>query len=312
MPLAGRNEAISRQVYSNPGRDTASSGLPLLPEIEMLGYDLFPAAKRSGLPLHRHAAAFEICYIVDGLLFWHLRDQTYCLRRGDVFVTPPNEPHGGEDAVMQPCEIYWVQVVIPQPPDALSGITAEQTETIRTALETTSLCPAFSSKSPEDVAAAFEALMRIHRDAKTGDVLSPVAARAALQTLLVQIVRDADESARRQNQLSVPLARALDWMETHLGEPFTIDTAAAAAEISTTAFHDRFQREVGATPAEWRTRKRIERAKSYLIHHPEKTVTEIALMLGFKSSQYFATAFKRHTAHTPTEYRQDHQSVGGA
>jgi AraC-like DNA-binding protein len=275
----------------------------------MLGHDRFPSAKRAGLPLHRHAAAFEICYVVDGQLYWHLHDTTYSLKRGDVFVTAPNELHGGEDAVMQPCEIYWVQVRIPAGNQALQGMTAEQTEEVHRGLIAAAVSPAFPSASPRSIEAAFETLMREHRERAGNASLRDIAARAALQTLLVQTVRDASALIDGQTHLSLPLSQALRWMEAHLGEPFTIDAAAASAELSVAAFHDRFQREVGTTPAEWRTRKRIDRAKTWLVRDPEKSVTDIALMLGFCSSQYFATAFKRYTAHTPTEYRQKHQSI---
>jgi AraC-like DNA-binding protein len=290
-------------------RDTASAGLPLLPEIEMLGHDRFPAAKRSGLPLHRHPLAFEICYVVDGQLYWHLREETYSLRRGDVFITPPNELHGGEDAVMQPCEIYWIQVRIPAAELALPGMTREQTEAIYRGLCAASVSPAFPSAASHCLESAFAALIREHQASTSNAPLYTLAARAALQTLLIQTVRDAAESAETGNTQPSTLSRALQWMEANLGEPFTIEAAAATAGLSIAAFHDRFQREVGTTPAEWRTQKRIERAKLSLIQEPEKSVTEIALMLGFGSSQYFATAFKRYTAHTPTEYRQEHQNT---
>ena len=299
---------MTREVYVDPALDTKSAGLPLLPEIEMLGHDRFTTAKRLGLPQHRHRHAFEVCYVVDGHLFWHLNEQSYSLRRGDVFVTPPNEPHGGEDAVMQPCEIYWIQVRIPAKDRSLPGMTRKQTEAICTGLSAASASPAFSSSEPGNLETAFATLLREHRESHANPSLGTVAARAAMQTLLVQIVRDAARSPHVQNHLSRPLSLSLRWMETHLSEPFTIEEAADAAQLSVAAFHEHFQREVGTTPAEWRTRKRIERAKNRLLRDPQKSVTEIAREIGFGSSQYFATAFKRYTAHTPTEYREIHQN----
>jgi AraC-like DNA-binding protein len=309
MMLDRRSEASYREVYAEPSLDPTSVGLPLLPEIRMVGQARFAAAQRLGLPKHRHRDAFEICYVVDGSLYWYIRDRSYALRRGDVFVAPPNEPHGGEDAVMQPCEIYWVQVVFPSADHNLSGMTAQQTKAIYDGLYTASGSPAFPSATPDYLESAFAALLREHRASARNSILGTVAARAALQTLLVQTVRDATESARVQPALSASLSRAIQWMEIHLYEAFTMETAAAVAKLSIAAFHDRFQREVGTTPAEWRTQKRIEQAKVYLIREPERSVTEIALRLGFASSQYFATAFKRYTAHTPTEYRQVHQEA---
>ena len=55
--------------------------------------------------------------------------------------------------------------------------------------------------------------------------------------------------------------------------------------------------EPGTTP-----RDKIEAAKR-LLHQDSTSVTGIALDLGFVSSQYFATVFKRITGVTPSRYR---------
>jgi len=48
---------------------------------------------------------------------------------------------------------------------------------------------------------------------------------------------------------------------------------------------------------------RLEHAAHALKCNPEKTITEIAMMAGFNSSQYFATAFQRRFQMTPTHWR---------
>jgi AraC-like DNA-binding protein len=154
-------------------------------------------------------------------------------------------------------------------------------------------------------------MMQEHRRCRCDDLLVLLSARSALHTLLVQTVRDAAESARATPNVSAPLFKALRWMEAHLGEPFLIDDAAAVAGLSIAAFHDHFQREIGRTPAEWRTQKRIERAKDVPHSRDRKKRHRDRSDARFGSSQYFATAFKRYTAHTPTEYRQGHQSRAG-
>jgi AraC-like DNA-binding protein/mannose-6-phosphate isomerase-like protein (cupin superfamily) len=301
-----------REIYSNPVHQMDSAGVPLLTELELLGHARFPIARRKGLKWHRHNGMFEIHYIVDGHLFWHINGQTYPLHPGDVFVTPPSVPHGGEDEVMQPCEFYWLQVRFPEEGQALPGLTLAHTIAIQESLLAASAISAFRSLSGV-VLAAFGVLLREHRAAPNGaselEAQNVIAARAALHTLLIQVVRDADACARSRNRL--PLSKALlfsmEWMERHLSESFTLEEVAQASSVSVAGLHERFQRELGTTPAEWRMQKRMERAKLWLVHAPEKSVTEIALYVGFGSSQYFATAFKRYTAHTPTEYRMIHK-----
>ena len=73
--------------------------------------------------------------------------------------------------------------------------------------------------------------------------------------------------------------------------------------LSVSRFKERFRDEVGVPPAEYLTRQKIEAAKSLLLAG-DHSITDVAMDLGFSSSQYFATAFKRYTGRTPSEYRR--------
>jgi AraC-like DNA-binding protein len=46
----------------------------------------------------------------------------------------------------------------------------------------------------------------------------------------------------------------------------------------------------------------VERARE-LLDNSDLTVTDIAFMLNFSSSQYFSTVFKQYTNITPVEYK---------
>ena len=57
------------------------------------------------------------------------------------------------------------------------------------------------------------------------------------------------------------------------------------------------------TPNDFLLRVRVEKARE-LMANRGKTVTEVAFAVGFSSSQYFSTVFRRYTGQTPGEYRQ--------
>ena len=57
------------------------------------------------------------------------------------------------------------------------------------------------------------------------------------------------------------------------------------------------------SPWQYILKVRIEAAKQRLAARDE-SITQIAMRLGFASSQYFATTFKRITGVTPRAYRQ--------
>lgn len=88
-----------------------------------------------------------------------------------------------------------------------------------------------------------------------------------------------------------------------LEEHVTVGQMAAAAGLSPSRFHARFLAEAGQTPADWLRRSRLRRAKR-LLAATERPVTAIAFDLGFPTSQYFATVFRRYTGMTPMEWRR--------
>jgi len=95
----------------------------------------------------------------------------------------------------------------------------------------------------------------------------------------------------------------LRYIEQRLAEPVTIPSLAARAGLSVSRFKTRFKEETGVPPVEYILRAKIEEAKRKLARG-DTTVTETAFALGFPSSQYFATVFKRFTGQRPSAQRK--------
>lgn len=97
--------------------------------------------------------------------------------------------------------------------------------------------------------------------------------------------------------------RVLDHIEAHLQDTLTLERLAAVAHFSPYHFHRVFNAMVGETLNRFIARVRIERAMQWLIAHPGRSVTDIALDCGFASSQTFARAFRDHAGMSATEWR---------
>lgn len=282
-----------------------ATGPSLLPDVEMLGWARFPRTQIHGLSAHRHDA-YEFCWIADGSVVWWVEEERFSVGRGEVFFTRPGELHGGWDRMMHPCELYWVQVRIAE--DAtLPGWDVPQTEEFRRLLDRDGVrhFPAHPSVSD-----SFLGLLEEFRSRE--QPLGVEMARSHLHRLMVQIVRDRLAATQREMEppLSAEITAALEWMQYRLSEPFCIQEVAAAIGLHPSRFHDRFLNEVGQTPAEWRMRQRIAAAER-LLQGDAESITDVAFALGFASSQYFATAFKKYTGWTPTAYRQRYADATG-
>ena len=94
------------------------------------------------------------------------------------------------------------------------------------------------------------------------------------------------------------LWRARELIDAQYAQPLDLDELARTANFSRYYFLRAFRRAFHATPHEYLTRKRIERAKE-LLAESELTVTEI----GFESLGSFSTLFHKITGWSPSIYR---------
>ena len=274
----------------------------VLPELGVVGTDAPQHADERGLHPHRHRGQFELCLIVRGRVEWWAGagEQIYSVGPGDVYITRPDEPHGGVDAVLHPCELYWLTVTLSRT-GRVRGMSRADGKALA---ERYHAMRRRRFPGSAHLQTCFEHILDEHRQR---DAFSAVRARAALHELLITMLRDHDAHDAQQQQhdaqLSEPVRAAMQWMQQHLDEDFGLEAVAQRAGLGVSRLHERFRREVGFAPADWRTRQRIDRAKQ-MLRRRDRAITDIAFACGFNTSQYFATAFKRLVGLTPAQYRQ--------
>ena len=106
--------------------------------------------------------------------------------------------------------------------------------------------------------------------------------------------------------VSDTISTAIALIDERLAEPLRIAQLAAAVQLSPGRFHLRFLSETGYTPADYWSRRRLAKARELLADR-SLSITDIAHTLGFSTSQYFATFFRRFTGMSPRDYRRQLQ-----
>jgi AraC family transcriptional regulator len=111
-------------------------------------------------------------------------------------------------------------------------------------------------------------------------------------------------SARRSEaEYQRRLHAVLEHIDRHLDENLDLATLAAVAHFSAFHFHRLFHALTGEPIGDYIRRRRVEMAALRLRSQPGVPVLEIALAVGFGSTEAFARAFRARFACTPTTWR---------
>lgn len=107
--------------------------------------------------------------------------------------------------------------------------------------------------------------------------------------------------ARTQGLRPRALRLALEFIERHLGERFTLAALAASAGVSRFHFARLFRITTGHSPMEYLMRTRIERSTAILLQG-DCSVCEVAALLGFCDQSHFTRTFRRVIGASPREF----------
>src|SRR6266852_6048154 len=111
-------------------------------------------------------------------------------------------------------------------------------------------------------------------------------------------------SPRSRAEYDGRMHRVLEHIDQQLDQPLDLNTLAEVAHFSSFHFHRLFSAWMGETFGDYLRRRRLEMAAMRLIAQPGVPVLEIALSVGFGSTEAFARAFKTRFGCTATEWRQ--------
>jgi AraC-like DNA-binding protein len=265
-----------------------------IPDIPLLGRYHYTRA-HAALPEHAHPHALEICFLEKGRQSYRLGDTLYRLKGGDLFITPPGRRHSTGGHPEEKGVLYWMVLRMPGKNRRLLDLSPTLTRRVVRALTTLSSPHFRGSAEIKDHLDAIAALVQ-----GPDDPLRPLALLNRVRACLLEIL----ECARRSRTAGSanPMRAACAYVRAHLEETLPVSLLARQSGLSVPYFKARFKRELGVPPAEYVLREKVAEAERRLRQTPA-TVTEIAYQLGFSSSQYFATVFKRFAGTTPSAFR---------
>jgi signal transduction histidine kinase/DNA-binding LacI/PurR family transcriptional regulator/AraC-like DNA-binding protein len=124
---------------------------------------------------------------------------------------------------------------------------------------------------------------------------------------LEETLAHVDAALERNRELSDEaqhlVRQAMAYIHEHYAEPISRADLAQRVALSEDYLTACFRKELGVTPIAYINRYRVNQAQQLLLD-TRKSVTEIALEVGFSDSGYFSRVFRREVGLSPTDYRQ--------
>ncbi|MBA3847221.1 MAG: helix-turn-helix domain-containing protein [Planctomycetes bacterium] len=256
-----------------------------------------PSIHRGISPPHAHDF-HEVVYIRRGRGIHVIDDRPYPIIAGDIYVMRPGEPHAYH---IDHGELHIVNVLItPQlfgPTDWASLCALPGLAPFLTGAE--GQRHKLTLPPPHDH--AVEALAERIRDALLRRTPGyRLLTRALALELLLTINHVAGEQA--DGPAAGPVATAIAYLHAHPDEVVAMADLALETGLSANYLGERFKAELGVSVADYLNRLRIDRARE-LLAGSDRSISDIAVAIGFAGTSYFGKVFRKLTGHTPREYR---------
>ncbi len=259
-----------------------------IPGLRMFGKHTMNQACAPLLP-HFHRNAYEFTFVTEGTLTFTVGERDYELSGYDVFMTRPNEVHSTNLIPLSTGEILWFQLDVSE--DHLFFLNEEAGEHLVSGL---------AQLPPHTFHAGSSMLTHIK---KAFDLAaSPRLRYQASSFLLLALYEIMALSQDGCRSVSPDMERILQYIKENITQELPLEDLAHLCGLSLSQFKQKFKSQTGISPRHYINYRKIQMSKQMLME--QKSVTDIAMELGFGSSSYFTVVFRRFNACTPSEYRK--------
>jgi AraC-like DNA-binding protein len=248
-------------------------------------------------------------YVIDGRFDWMIQEQHHILYPGDVAIILPGQRFGGEKDLLDRGTVSWMHVAVQRLErngkialGKWSRLSETECRTIGRILLLND-CPVLSKI--KEAGLVFQTIQAEFINQEVGFTSRINQLIDELFILIARQLTRQNNSRRDFPQTFMKLEQAL---RENLSHQWTVEEMAALVGLGTTAFSEKVKSYTGFSPLNYLINIRISEAIKSL-KRADLHVTDIALDVGFYSSQHFATTFKKLTGYTPSEFRKKNIST---
>ncbi|MBB1283788.1 helix-turn-helix transcriptional regulator [Flavisolibacter sp. BT320] len=243
-------------------------------------------------------------FVIDGRFDWMIEDQHYILFPGDLAVILPGQCFGGEKDLLDIGTVSWLHLGL-QPSEQndnlelgrWSRLTDGECRAIWKIILLNN-CPVLAKL--KDAGALFG---QMHNEFINQEIGHTARINQSIDDLLILIARQLTQQSQSRRDFPQTFLKLEQTLREDLSHQWTVEEMAALVGLGITAFSEKVKNYTGFSPLNYLINIRISEAIK-LLKRPDVHITDIALDVGFYSSQHFATTFKKLTGYTPSEFRK--------
>jgi len=294
---------------------------------EYKGITLFRIAENNnGLPffiihkdkcaniIHRHEYV-QIIYICRGRLKHVINENAFDVYRGDIFVIPPYVPHYFQDYCNEKSELIEFEFV-PEFINERFSVNYKDNSFMDFAYLEPFLVTENEIKPKLNLSGSIQLeveniLSEIIREYGSRDSDFELVVKALLLKLLVLVGREFRKSITGTESQGLfdlhrdALFNAIDYINTNVTSPITLDDAARVAMLSQSYFRYLFKQMKQKTFTEYVNELRIAKAIELLKTRRDMKVVDICYESGFNNVNHFNRLFREITGVTPMTIRKE-------
>ncbi len=242
--------------------------------------------------------------VVDGKFEWFIDEQNYILYPGDTAVIMPGKLFGGEKDYLDIGTIFCLHIELEQLEKTgkmslgeWSGLSQNEARTIAKILMLSNSPVLFKVKEAGVI------LQNMQHEIISQEIGFATRVNHLIDELFILIARQLTRQNNSRRDFPQTFMKLEQTLRENLSHQWSVEEMAALVGLGTTAFSEKVKSYTGFSPLNYLINIRISEAIK-LLKKNNVNVTDIALDIGFYSSQHFATTFKKLTGYTPSEFRK--------
>ena len=121
---------------------------------------------------------------------------------------------------------------------------------------------------------------------------------------LLSLLAAGEDRNRISHEGFKTIEKGIEYLQKDKKQDLSIDEIARMCFVTPAYFRRLFREYSGMSPTEYRTKRRIDRAKS-LMEHTDISVDGVAEAIGYSDPSYFCRVFKKVTGICPSEFKKN-------